>query len=107
MYANTNLMAPRRIWLSLVAAMLLALALAQGQTVLASQHSGDSDCHFALGFKELRNLIPDIVGDCVENEQHDTSAGVTTQRTSRGVMTWNKSDNLTTFTDGVPHMDHW
>ena len=101
MYANTNLMAPRRIWLSLVAAMLLALALAQGQTVLASQHSGDSDCHFALGFKELRNLIPDIVGDCVENEQHDTSAGVTTQRTSRGVMTWNKSDNLTTFTDGV------
>ena len=71
----------------------------RGQTVLASQHSDDSDCHFALGFKELRDLIPDVVGDCVENEQHDSSAGVTTQRTSRGVMTWNKSDNLTTFTD--------
>ena len=99
MYANTNLMAPRRIWLSMAAALLLALALAQGQTVLASQHSDDSDCHFALGFKELRDLIPDVVGDCVENEQHDSSAGVTIQRTSRGVMTWNKSDNLTTFTD--------
>ncbi len=92
-------MAPRRIWLSMAAALLLALALAQGQTVLASQHSDDSDCHFALGFKELRDLIPDVVGDCVENEQHDSSAGVTIQRTSRGVMTWNKSDNLTTFTD--------
>ena len=99
MYANTNLMAPRRIWLSLVAAMLLALALAQGQTVLASQHSGDSECRFVLGFRELHGLIPHIVGDCLENEQHDIGTGITTQRTTRGVMTWYRSDNSTTFTD--------
>ena len=99
MYANTKLMDRKRIWLSLAAAMLLSFGLAYSQTALASQHSGDSDCRFVLGFRELHDLIPHIVGDCLENEQHDIDTGITTQRTTRGVMTWYRSDNLTTFTD--------
>ncbi len=99
MYANTKLMDRKRIWLSLAAAMLLSFGLAYSQTALASQHSGDSDCRFVLGFRELHGLIPHIVGDCLENEQHDIGTGITTQRTTRGVMTWYRSDNSTTFTD--------
>ena len=89
----------KRIWLSLAAAMLLSFGLAYSQTALASQHSGDSDCRFVLGFRELHGLIPHIVGDCLENEQHDIGTGITTQRTTRGVMMWYRSDNSTTFTD--------
>ena len=75
MYANTKLMDRKRIWLSLAAAMLLSFGLAYSQTALASQHSGDSDCRFVLGFRELHDLIPHIVGDCLENEQHDIGHG--------------------------------
>ena len=89
-----------RIWFSLVIATLLCFVLAYPQAVSASDHAEDSECEFVLGFKELQDLIPDVVGDCVENEQHDASAGVTTQRTTHGVMTWSKSDNSTTFTNG-------
>ena len=58
------------------------------------------DCSFQLGFKTLRDLIPDVVGDCLENEQHDAETGVTRQATTNGRLIWRKADNWTGFTDG-------
>lgn len=58
------------------------------------------DCAFRFGFKELYDLIPDTVGQCLENERYDVS-GDSFQRTTGGLLVWRKTDNLTTFTDGV------
>ena len=58
------------------------------------------DCVFQLGFKALRDLIPDVVGDCLENERHDSETGTTVQETTNGQLIWRKADNWTGFTDG-------
>lgn len=60
-----------------------------------------SDCKFIGGFRQLHDLIPDIVGDCIENEQHNPTTGDALQRTTRGLLVWRKADNWTAFTDGV------
>ena len=58
------------------------------------------DCTFQLGFKDLRDLIPDVVGDCLDNEQHNPATGITRQPTANGQLIWRKADNWTAFTDG-------
>lgn len=77
----------------LLAVALIALAFSF-QPVVAQ------DCVFQLGFKALRDLIPDVVGDCVENERHNPETGMTLQSTTNGQMIWRKADNWTGFTDG-------
>jgi cytochrome c len=57
-------------------------------------------CQYVLGFGELQALIPDAVGDCVNNEHHDPSDGFTRQQTASGVLLWDKATNWTGFTDG-------
>ncbi len=56
-------------------------------------------CEFRLGFRALRDQIPGIVGECIENERTDAN-GDTIQRTTTGQLTWRKADNVTAFTDG-------
>lgn len=58
------------------------------------------DCSFQLGFKALHDLIPDIVGNCLDDEQHNPETGITQQATTNGQLTWRKTDNWTGFTDG-------
>ena len=58
------------------------------------------DCVFQLGFKALRDLIPDVVGDCLGNEQHNPETGMTLQDTTNGQLIWRKADNWTGFTGG-------
>ena len=81
-----------------VVAMLAALALAVTGTGRAA--ADVSTCQFVLGFGELQAMAPDTVGDCVDNEQHDPSDGMTRQLTSGGVLLWDKATNWTAFTDG-------
>ena len=57
------------------------------------------DCAFRFGFKKIYDLIPDVVGQCLENEQY-TVSGDSFQETTGGLLAWRKADNLTTFTDG-------
>ena len=57
-------------------------------------------CGFVLGFATIHDLIPQIVGDCVTNEQHNPENGDALQVTTNGLMVWRKSDNFTAFTDG-------
>jgi hypothetical protein len=60
-----------------------------------------AECEFRLGFKALRDQIPEIVGDCQENEGFNPANGNAEQRTSGGLLVWRKVDNWTAFTDGV------
>ena len=77
---------------------LIALIFSSGLADRAS--ASGHDCRFVLGFAGLQALIPDTVGQCLENEQHNPADGVTRQATSNGVLTWHKSNNWTGFTDG-------
>lgn len=56
-------------------------------------------CWFKFDLRLLRSEIPDVVGDCVENEQ-TSDAGDTIQHTTGGLLVWRKRDRLTAFTDG-------
>jgi hypothetical protein len=75
------------------------LALAVVVSVAATAHAQPT-CHFALGFAQLHDLIPDIVGECVDDEVHDPTTGDALQRTTHGLLVWRKADNWTAFTDG-------
>jgi len=58
------------------------------------------NCQFVLGFATLHNLIPQIVGQCLENEHHNPTNGDGLQMTTNGLLVWRKADNFTAFTDG-------
>jgi hypothetical protein len=53
-----------------------------------------------LGFATLHDLIPDVVGTCVDDEFHDPQTGDALQHTTAGLLAWRKSDNWTAYTDG-------
>lgn len=57
-------------------------------------------CRFVQGFATLHDLIPDVVGECLENEWHNPENGDALQRTTGGLLVWRKADNWTAFTDG-------
>ena len=78
----------------------LALLAAMVGLVFAFQPALAQDCAFQLGFKALHDLIPDVVGQCVDDEQHNPATGITQQTTTNGRLTWRKADNWTGFTDG-------
>jgi hypothetical protein len=77
--------------------VLVALALWLVPVPLVS---AQSTCTFTLGFAALHDLIPDVVGLCVDNEFHDPQTGDALQHTTNGLLVWRKSDNWTAFTDG-------
>jgi peptidoglycan/xylan/chitin deacetylase (PgdA/CDA1 family) len=82
--------------------VLLAVLLGVG----ALQPAGASACEFSLGFRALRDAIPDLVGQCLDDESHDPASGDGRQRTTAhhgqgGLLVWRKADNWTAFTDGA------
>ena len=79
---------------------LLLLLIVAASLLLGAQPALADDCTFQLGFKALHDLIPDIVGDCVDNESHNPETGETRQSTTNGTLVWIKADNSTSFTDG-------
>ena len=78
----------------------LVLVVALVGLVFSFQPVVAQDCAFRLGFKALRDLIPEVVGDCLENERHSPETGMTLQTTTNGQLIWRKADNWTGFTDG-------
>jgi hypothetical protein len=58
-------------------------------------------CVFTLGFQTLHDMIPNVVGSCIENEWHNAENGDGLQRTTTGLLVWRKADNWTAFTDGT------
>src|SRR5947208_3310747 len=67
---------------------------------LLVQTVGAADCGFSLGFATIKAGIPDVVGDCVENEHFNRANGNAEQQTTSGLLVWRKADNFTAFTDG-------
>jgi hypothetical protein len=67
------------------------IALVRGRT---------SSCRFVHGFAEAHSTVPEVIGDCIENERADPTSGDTLQRTTRGLLVWRKADGLIAFTDG-------
>lgn len=57
-------------------------------------------CAFKLGFKALHDQIPDIVGDCVTDEQWNGLRDWN-QHTTNGLMVWRSFENWTAFTNGA------
>ncbi len=55
---------------------------------------------FKLGFATLASMIPNIVGQPLENEHFNPANGDSLQRTTTGLMVWRKADNWTAFTNG-------
>jgi hypothetical protein len=78
--------------LTAVAAFLSAIA--------ATPAYAAGGCQFSLGFGALQTQLPSVVGSCVE-DQHFGTNGDALQRTSAGLMVWNKARNVAEFTDGV------
>ncbi len=84
-------------------ALLLAVLLGVVPLISAgldAQTARAADCGFSLGFKTLHDMIPDIVGDCRENEWHNAFNGDGLQQTTGGLLVWRKADNWTAFTNG-------
>jgi hypothetical protein len=79
--------------------VLILAALAWGQVGQAPGAAAQAGCSFKLGFKALRDQIPEVVGDCLEDEHLDPLSGNVEQRTTKGVLVWRKADNWTAFTD--------
>lgn len=85
----------------------LALLLAAG-LLLSGKPAGPAPalaqpaptCTFRHGFQVLRDLIPDLVGACLEDERYNPRSGNAEQRTTGGLLVWRKTDNWTAFTDG-------
>ena len=91
--------------MSSLAARLITLVVAIGLATAAlvggtGRAAAAADCRFVLGFEALHAMIPDTVGACLENEQHHPGQGVTHQRTTNGLLVWQKAGNHTAFTDG-------
>ncbi len=76
-----------------VAALLLSPSASPGWAVAPS-------CEFKLGFKTLHELIPQIVGDCTEDEHFEQNTGNALQATTQGLLVWREADNWTAFTNG-------
>ena len=55
---------------------------------------------FTLGFATLHDLIPAVVGSCLDDEFHDPQTGDALQHATNGLLAWRKFDNWTAFTDG-------
>jgi hypothetical protein len=73
------------------AALLVAMPVAPA--------AAQSGCGFVFGFGALKNLLPQVVGNCVWDEMHRTN-GDATQVTDKGLLTWRKATGFTAFTDG-------
>ena len=83
------------------AALLAVLVVGLLSTALATAPAAQAaGCRFVLGFATLHGIIPGIIGNCLNNEQHDPTNGDALQHTTNGLLVWRKADNFTAFTDG-------
>jgi hypothetical protein len=83
--------------------LVLALGAIVLPTMVAHPTPVDAqtvDCGFTLGFKTIHDMIPEIVGNCRENEWHNAENGDGLQQTTGGLLVWRKLDNWTAFTNG-------
>lgn len=81
----------------LIASALLSLRL-PGTTFFTA--AAAESCEYVLGFKSLYDLVPDTIGECIDNVSFSGTNGDALQHTQNGLLVWRKADNFTAFTDG-------
>jgi hypothetical protein len=81
--------------------VLLAGLLLSGAPTAAPTAAQEQPCEFVLGFQALHDLIPQIVGECLADQESNPANGDALQQTAGGLMAWRKADNWTAFTDGT------
>lgn len=85
-------------WFRSLVLALVAVGLLVVLRVTSTAHA--EGCQFVLGFAVFNHAIPGLVGNCLENEQHNPINGDGLQHTTQGLMVWRKADNFTAFTNG-------
>lgn len=80
-----------------LAALVLLLTML---VPVAASAQTTASCTYQLGFATLHSLIPTVVGNCLDDEQHNPNNGDGLQHTTNGLLVWRKADNHTAFTDG-------
>lgn len=62
--------------------------------------AGAAGCTFLGGFAAIRSIIPDRVGDCLEDQHEHPITGDILQTTAGGTLVQRRSDGWTGFNDG-------
>jgi hypothetical protein len=91
--------------MTLMRAVMLVAALAVMLPLSSTPAPAQAaNCEFVLGFKAIHDMIPDMVGDCVNSEYHGSNGdglqNTTAWHGKGGLLAWRKADNWTAFTDG-------
>lgn len=90
----------RRLTIGIVVAVMMLPALVAQLAQPEATEAKQGGCEIILGFKLIRDMIPQIVGECRENEWHNAFNGDGLQQTTGGLLVWRKCDNWTAFTNG-------
>ncbi|HVA26146.1 MAG TPA: hypothetical protein VMW62_17365 [Chloroflexota bacterium] len=80
-------------------ALALLLSLVTGLATPARAAGDGPGCQFLFGFKVMHDALPDVVGDCLDNQSFN-SLGDAVQHTTGGLLLWRKPDGQVAFTDG-------
>ncbi len=78
---------------------LLLILLTVAAFFLPASVQAAPSCQFILGFATLDRQIPDIIGQCLQN-QYFAADGNAYQQTTNGLLVWRKAHNETSFTNG-------
>jgi hypothetical protein len=81
--------------------LVLAIATTPPGTLAAAPLDQQGACSFVAGFQLLHDLIPNVVGACIEDEYFNVENGNAEQHTSGGLLVWRQRDNWTAFTNGA------
>ena len=84
----------------IIASVIFASVL----VVVSTTAAHAATCQFTGGFQTIHDLVPNVVGNCLDNEYY-TSAGNGYQHTTGptgkgGLLVWNKATNIASYTDG-------
>jgi hypothetical protein len=61
--------------------------------------AANANCAYILGFATLHDLLPGVIGGCLDNQAFAAN-GDALQHSTGGLLVWRKADNWTAFTDG-------
>ena len=80
---------------------LLALLLTRATSATPASAQVTTSCQYILGFNDLHDQIPAIIGDCLDNEAHNSVNGDALQHSTQGLLVWRKAENTMAFTNGA------
>jgi hypothetical protein len=84
-----------------IASLAIFITLIFGAVYLGGTPAqAQEGCQYTLGFQNLHDAIPDVIGDCAGDLNYDPTTGDALQMTQNGMLVWRKFDNFTAFTNG-------